>query len=104
MRLRRDEQELETNLVLAGELAPYQHPFLGILPSRKAQSKELQAKDSKGLTVRGVWPNSPAAEAGITAGDCLLKIGETEVKSDQDARKAIQALHPTAKTECDARP
>jgi len=89
VRLRRGEETLETKVTLAGELAPYQHAFLGILPSR-----QVKTDDSEGMAIRGIWPDSPAAEAGIEAGDHVLKIEETNVESNDDVRKAMQALHP----------
>ncbi len=61
--LRGKEQRIQRELELVAKLEPFQHGFLGILPMRTG--------DEKGVTVRYVYPESPAAAAGIAAGDVL---------------------------------
>ncbi len=82
-------EEQEAELTLAGELPPYQHAFLGILPSRTQKAKE-----SPGILVEGVWPGSPANTAGLQSGDRLLSIASKNLSKTDDALKAINALHP----------
>lgn len=91
--LRRGEgdkaEELDTEIMLAGELPPYRHAFLGILP--KAEQKN--AKD-KGVVVAHVWPGSPAARAGVEIADRLTKINDTEIAHLLAALATLRALQP----------
>ena len=61
----RGEKRIEADLELISKLEPFQHGFLGILPVRDG--------GDAGITVRYVYPGSPAAEAKIEAGrpDCF---------------------------------
>ena len=58
------------NRVLGGAAATFATPFLGILPMR--DDPEL------GLQLRYVYDKSPAATAGLKAGDRISKVGTTE--------------------------
>ena len=60
----RGEKRIEADLELVAKLEPFQHGFLGILPMRNG--------DEAGVTVRYVYPDSPAAEAKIEAGDVIV--------------------------------
>lgn len=61
----RGKERIAAEVQLTDKIAPYQHPLLGILPLRTKKSY---------VTVRYVYPQSPAARAGISAGDRLLKV------------------------------
>jgi membrane-associated protease RseP (regulator of RpoE activity) len=47
------------------------------------------AQGSAGLLVRSVEPNSPAADAGIKAGDVVVKVNSVEVANGNDWSKTI---------------
>jgi serine protease Do len=47
---------------------------------------------SGGALVTQVAPNSLAASAGVKAGDIITRVGDTEIKSAADARKALSKL------------
>ncbi|MFL5331264.1 MAG: PDZ domain-containing protein [Gemmataceae bacterium] len=67
VRVRRDSKEIDFNdLVLMGQVASYLHPFIGFLPLR--DDPEL------GVGIRYVFPDSPAAKAGLKEGDRIMKI------------------------------
>jgi S1-C subfamily serine protease len=80
-------EEIDTEITLAGKLDPYHHAFLGIRPAIASKEKE-----PKGVIVDGVWPDSPAAKAGVKAGDLLTKLGDTETSNLASALSAIRAL------------
>jgi serine protease Do len=108
VRVKRGDDQLEQTITLVGELPAFQHAFLGILPMRPvaADSKgDLDAsnEDEKtpaeaGVTVRMVYAGSPAAEAGVKAGDLLTRINETEIDSIAKAISALNDVAPGSET------
>ncbi len=62
----RGEERIECQVELVREIAPYQRPFLGILPRRVARGT------ASGVTIRYVYADGPAARAGLQAGDRLV--------------------------------
>lgn len=82
-------ERLEADIVLAEKLIPYEHPFLGILPMRDAAEGPV--------AVRYVYPGSPAAEAGVKAGDKITALGETAVTGAEQLRNLVANLEPKAK-------
>jgi serine protease Do len=69
----RGTEVIERDLELVARIEPCEHPFLGILPMRVARRGD-KPTDS-GLKVRYVYPESPAAKAGIQIGDVLISAG-----------------------------
>jgi predicted esterase len=74
---------------------------LGILPLRDAAEGTAETEDRKqrppaGVVVRLVYPNSPAAKAGIKAGDHVESIDGNKVESIQSAIEAMNSLTPGA--------
>ncbi|MCZ7649180.1 MAG: PDZ domain-containing protein [Planctomycetota bacterium] len=65
-------------------------PYLGTRP-------EYQG-DGTGVMLKGITPGSPAEHAGLKAGDKLVKLGATELKSAEELLKAIDALKAGEKT------
>jgi serine protease Do len=86
-----DAEEIETNIKLAAELQPFRHAFLGVLPERGDTGGE---GDENGVVVRAIWPESPAAKAGLHAADHITRLGDAPVKTLDDAFGAINALGP----------
>jgi serine protease Do len=56
---------------------------------RVAPASEVSADENKGLAVVGVDPGGKAADAGLTEGDIILKVGEETVNGIQDLRRAL---------------
>ncbi len=83
--VKRGKETITKEITLVAKLAAFQQPFIGILPIREAdESKKDDGKDTtstakKGLTVRTVYPNSPADKAGIKVGDRIIAVGDKEV-------------------------
>lgn len=103
--VKRGDESIERSLELVGELAPFRHAFLGILPMRSVvkavvaeDDKETATEDaSYSVAVRAVYPGSPAASAGVKTGDLLVSIDGTEIKSIADAVKTMNGVMPDAK-------
>ena len=70
----RGKERIERPVELVAKLEPFQHGFLGVLPL-------CQTSDPQGVAVRFVYPNSPAALAGIAAGDVLVSANGKTVHS-----------------------
>ncbi|HEY4310456.1 MAG TPA: PDZ domain-containing protein [Pirellulales bacterium] len=64
----RGEERIERDIELVDSLAPYARAFLGVLPLRDAPAT------AGGVPLRFVYPDSPAAKAGLQAGDILVSI------------------------------
>jgi S1-C subfamily serine protease len=52
------------------------------------------SQSGTGVLVQGVEPNTPAAAAGITAGDTITAVDGTSVNSQNDLTAVIGAKHP----------
>ena len=59
-------------------------PFFGVIP-------EFGAESSSGVRITGVRPGSPAAKAGLTGGDVIVKFGGVAVKTLEDLTFALRS-------------
>lgn len=82
----RGEERIEADLELISKLEPFQHGFLGILPVRDG--------GDAGITVRYVYPGSPAAEAKIEAGDLIVSAAGDAVVLPDELRNAVSGFEP----------
>ena len=82
----RGDKRIEADLELTAKLEAFQHGFLGILPLRDG--------DDAGVTVRYVYPGSPAAEAKIEAGDLIVSAGGDAMVDPDELRSAISGFEP----------
>lgn len=86
--LRRGDEQFEVELELAKNIDPYQAPFLGVLPQRAGDIA------SKGVTIRFVYPDSPAAEQGLQVGDVLLQINDEQLDSIEQWHESLAKWQP----------
>lgn len=80
-------KRIRTSVELAAELEPFRHAFLGILPMRQAERRQ-------GVRVRYVYPDSPAANAGIQPGDLLRQFRKQPIADRRQLRELIGGLQP----------
>jgi serine protease Do len=82
----RNDASLEVQTTLTDTIPPYEHAFLGILPTRN---------DSQtGVVVRYVFPSSSAATVGLEVDDRLLKLDDHAVADPQQLRALLATLQP----------
>jgi serine protease Do len=93
LRGKENPERREVDIELTDKLIPYEHPFLGILPRRNVNPGE-----GDGLRVRYVYEGSPAAAAGVKAGDAIVAVGETAVADANQLRLLVANLEPKEKT------
>jgi len=92
----RDQKRLEFDIELVAKLEPYQHAFLGVLPMRTAG-------DQAGVTVRYVYPELPAAKAGIEPGDVLVSLEGKAIEGREQLLVQLAALEPGQEIELEVR-
>jgi serine protease Do len=70
--------------------------YLGIYPQdvTPAMAKAFGEKDSQGIVVGDVTPNSPASEAGIKTGDIILEVNGKSVTDSNQLRMSISMMQP----------
>lgn len=66
----------------------------GLLLTTLVMPKLAVTHEGAGIGVATVTPNSPAANAGLTQGDILLKLDQTPVGTTRDYLDALSARHP----------
>jgi serine protease Do len=70
--------------------------YLGIYPQdvTPAMAKAFGEKDTQGIVVGDVSPNSPAKEAGIQRGDIILQINGKPVTDSNQLRMSVSMMQP----------
>jgi len=77
----RGDETFERELKLVEKLEPYRRPFFGLLVERTA-------KPADGAKIRFVFEGSPAAEAGLKAGDVVTSFQSQPVRDRDELRTA----------------
>jgi len=62
-----------------------------IVPLTEDYAKEIGLKNAEGALVGGVAEESPAAKAGVTAGDVILSIDDKEIKNFGDLLSKVES-------------
>jgi serine protease Do len=91
----RGKERVEREIELVAKLEPFQHGFLGILPMRSAEDG--------GVAVRYAYPKSPAAVAGIAAGDVIVSLDGKPVQGRFELIDAVGSLEPGNAVELEVR-
>lgn len=91
-------QRIASQLVSQGKV---QHPYLGVqmvtlTPELKQNINSnpnagLNVEEDQGVLIAKVLPNSPAAKAGLRAGDVIHKINGQSVKDAEGVQKAVES-------------
>ncbi|MEO5712122.1 MAG: PDZ domain-containing protein [Luteolibacter sp.] len=70
--------------------------FLGIVTSDVPEvlSEHLDLKADEGIIVRSLMPDGPAAKAGITVHDVILRVADQAINSPADISKCVEAQKP----------
>lgn len=91
-------QQIASQLIASGKV---DHAYLGIqmvnlTPELKQQvnsdpNSELRVTADQGVLVARVLPNSPAARAGLRAGDVIVKVNGQEINNSSAVQKLVEA-------------
>jgi len=70
--------------------------YLGVqtYPLNDQLAEYFGVPEGQGVLVLEVVENSPAEAAGLRAGDVILSVGDTEIDSPRDLRRAIRHMDP----------
>jgi serine protease Do len=88
--LMRGSQRIEATVELTAKLAAYAQPFLGILPIRQVGD----AAGEPGVTLRYVYPDSPAGKVGLRLADRIVEFQGKPVKNYSELSDQLAALAP----------
>ena len=80
----RDQQPVQVDCTLVKEIPSYREPYLGILPSLVASEETI--------AIGQVMADSPAAQAGLHAGDVLLSLNQQPIGNWKEFAEKLQFI------------
>ena len=88
---------IDTAMKAVAELRKYgkiKRAWIGIAPVTNTSqlSQRFELPDVEGVIVAGVYPGSPADDAGLIRGDIILMVGAKQVKTDDEFKAAESKL------------
>ncbi|MEX0725558.1 MAG: PDZ domain-containing protein [Planctomycetaceae bacterium] len=92
--VKRGEDSLTVTVHLVAELLPYESGYLGILPLRTSAGDAKPGDESAGVTIRYVFPKSPADEAGLQRRDRIVQFQDQPVKDYSQLRDLVSRTLP----------
>ena len=96
LKVKRGDKELSfDSVVLTGQPTSHTHAWLGILPVRD--------DNDNGVKVRYVYPDSPAAKAGIEVGDRITRIESAPIADRDMLQMMVNRLLPGMRIKLDVR-
>lgn len=93
-------EEIAEQLIAKGRV---EHPYLGVrmvdltaaIRDRiNRRGNGLQVTQNQGVLVLEVSPDSPASEAGLRAGDVIVRLGQTPIKTAAEVQQVVGATSP----------
>lgn len=84
----------KVEMLAAGEAPQRRYLGVSVVPGHVARKmrRAVGLPDATGVLVRGVAENGPAANAGITEGDMIVKVGDRDISDVDDLHDALGAL------------
>lgn len=96
LKVKRGEKELAfENIKLTGQPTSHTHAYLGILPVRD--------DNENGVVVRYVFPDSPAAKAGIEVGDRITRMDNIPLSDRTMMSMLLNRLYPGQRSKLDVK-
>src|SRR5213596_1336034 len=86
-------RKIYTELIAKGKVT---RGWLGvsIQPLTQELARSFNAKDTKGVLISDVVPDSPAAKAGLKAGDILIEFDGKKVEAPADLQRTVGLAQP----------
>lgn len=88
LNLKRGDESFERSITLAGELKTFRFPYLGLLADQSMSGDEPESR----VRLRAVFPESPAAQAGLQAGDLIEQINDQPITSRDQLAERLRRI------------